>query len=247
MKSWLVPGFILAGIALIITALVIPTRSIDTMGKKVIATVTGFTGSSTVEGLDQTDRAEVQKKTKIKNFDVIKTENQSDSSVEISSIQAEIRILENSQVLFEENTEGSIILTIKDGDLIIESLGNQAGDQGHSARFWIKKDGRQLSALDYAVTSDQARQSSPEQKTKFASSIKKSDILSQSKIEEILNTKKNDFFRCYGQLIQKEEGAHGQILLSFEILSTGKVKSVDIAKTEINQPSFLSCLKEVVM
>lgn len=247
MKSWLIPGLIIAGIALIVTALIIPSRSIDTLGKKVIATVTEITGSATVEGLDQTDTADIQKKTKIKNLDVIKTKAGAEASIELSTIKAEVRILENSNVLFEENTEGSIILTIKEGDVIIDSLGNKTDDQGPGAHFWIRKDGRQLSALDYAITNEKNTLSSPTQKSKFASQIKKSDVLSQSKIEEILNTKKNDFFRCYGQLIQKEEQAHGQLLLSFEILPTGKVAAVDVTKTDINQPSFLSCLKEVVM
>jgi hypothetical protein len=247
MKSWLIPGLIMAGIALIVTALVIPSRSIDTLGKKVIAVVIDFEGISTVEGLDQTDTANIQKKTKIKNLDVVKTKAQSEASIELSTIKAEIRVLENSHILFEENTEGSVILTIKEGDLIVESLGNKADEQGPGAHFWIKKDGRQLSAVDYAITNEKNMQSSPLQKSKFASQIKQSDVLSQSKIEEILISKKNDFFRCYGQLIQKEEQAHGQLLLSFEILPTGKVASVDVAKTDINQPAFLSCLKEVVM
>lgn len=247
MKSWLIPGLIIAGIALIVTALIIPSRSIDNLGKKVIATVTDFSGSGTVEGLDQTDTAEIQKKTKIKNLDVIKTKAGSEASIEISTIKAEVRVLEKSHVLFEENTEGSIILTIKEGELIIESLGNKADENGPGAKFWIRKDGRQLSALDYAITNEKNTQSSPLQKSKLLAQVKKSDVLSQTKIEEILNTKKNDFFRCYGQLIQKEEQAHGQLLLSFEILPTGKVAAVDVAKTEISQPSFLSCLKEVVL
>ena len=247
MKSWLIPGLIFSGIALILTALVIPSRSIDTLGKKVIATVIDFEGSATVEGLDQTDTANIQKKTKIKNLDVVKTQAQSEASIELPAIKAEIRVLENSNILFEENTEGSVILTIKDGDLIVERLGSKAGEQSPGAQLWIKKDGRQLSALDYAITNEKNAQSSPLQKSKFASQIKKSDRLSQTKIEEILSSKKNDFFRCYGQLIQKEEQAHGQLLLSFEILPTGKVALVDVAKTEITQTAFLSCLKEVVL
>ena len=246
MKSWLIPGLIITGIALIILALIIPSRSIDTLGKKVIASVIDLHGSATVEGLDETDTADIQKKTKVKNLDVVKTKSLSEASIELSKLHAEIRILENSNILFEENTEGSIILTIKEGDLVIESLGNDVNEYGPGAHFWIKKDGRQLSALDYAITNEN-NQSSPLQKSKLISQIKKNDLLSQSKIEEILNTKKNDFFRCYGQLIQKEEQAHGQLLLSFEVLPTGKVAAVDITKTEINQASFISCIKEVVM
>ncbi len=246
MKSWLIPGLITAGIALIGTALIIPSRSIDSIGKKVIAQVISFKGSATVEGLDQTDTASIREKTKIKNLDVIKTKSSSEALVEISTNGDEVRILEKSHILFEENTEGSIVLTIKEGDLMIENLGQKTDAREPAVRLWIKKEGRQLSALDYAITNEKNSASSPIEKSKFVSNIPKSDFLAQSKIEEILNAKKNDFFRCYGQLIQKEEQAHGQLLLSFEILPTGKVASVNVTKTDISQPSFLSCLKEVV-
>jgi hypothetical protein len=247
MKSWLIPGLITAGIALILTALIIPSRSIETLGKKIIATVTVVNGLATIEGLDQTDTTEVQKKTKIKNLDVIKTRAQAEISIQLSIFNVEIRILEKSHILFEENTEGSIILTIKEGDLIIENLGYDTDEKHTDQKIWIRKDGRQLSVLDYAITNEKNTSTSGILKSKIISDVKKSDILSQTQIEEILNTKKNDFFRCYGQLIQKEEQAHGQLLLSFEILPTGKVASVDVTKTEINQVTFLACLKEVVM
>lgn len=247
MKSWLIPGFIIAGIALLVTALVIPSRSLDQIGKKVIATVIESNGTSTVEGLEQTDIADVRKKTKIKNLDIIKTQSQSDVLLKLSSNNAEVRLFENSTLLFEESTEGSIILTIKEGDLMIESLGDISEDQKNKSYFWIKKEGRQLSALDFAMTHEKNNQSSLLQKSKINSLNQKTEMLSQSKIEEILNSKKNDFFRCYGQLIQKEEQAHGQLLLAFEILPSGKVSKIDVTKTEINQTSFLSCLKEVVL
>ena len=247
MKSWLIPGLITAGIALIVTALIIPSRSIDSIGKKIIAQVIDIKGTATVEGLDQSDTAVIREKTKIKNLDVIKTKSSAEALLELSINGDEIRILEKSHILFEENTEGSIILTIKEGDLVIENLG-QKNETGKAAvKVWIKKEGRQLSALDYAITNEKNSAASPLVKSKFISTIPKSDFLAQSKIEEILNGKKNDFFRCYGQLIQKEEQAHGQLLLSFEILPTGKVASVNVTKSDINQPTFLSCLKEVVL
>lgn len=242
MKSWLTPGLIIAGIVLIITALLLPNRSIDFLGKKNLALVTNVKGSAVVEGLDQTDTSQIQKKTKIKNLDLIKTKSQSEVDVELNDIKADVKILENSIVLFEENTENAIVITIKEGDLTVESLGEKPDEK--NIHFWIKKEGRQLSALDYSMTNESGSGST---KSKWPPQVAKNDILSQARIEEILNTKKNEFFRCYGQLIQKEEQAHGQLLLSFEILNTGKVQSVDITKTDLKQPFFLSCIKEVVL
>lgn len=240
MKSWFVPGLIIAGLILIVIALIIPSRSIDSIGKKTLAVVTEVSGSALVEGLDQTDTSDIQKKTKIKNLDLIKTKERASTTIVLEGVKSEVRILENSVILFEENTEGVIVLTIKEGDLVIEDIG--APPEDGKVPFWIKKEGRQLSALDYILVSD----SSHFQKSSVPEDTNP-DILTQAKIEEILNTKKNDFFRCYGQLVQKNEQAHGQLLLSFEILNTGKVQTVSFSKSDLNQPFFLSCLKEVVL
>lgn len=241
-RSWITPGLIITGVILVIIALIIPNRSFDTMGRKTLATVTELQGSSSVEGLEVTDTAQLQVKAKIKNLDLVRTKSQTTTTVQLADIKSEIKILENSLVLFEENTDGAIVLTIREGQIVIEDLGDKPSNQ--KVHFWIRKEGRQLSALDYVLTSTTGSQALQKSNINIESNT---NLLSQAKIEEILNNKKNDFFRCYGQLIQKEEQAHGQVLLSFEILNTGKVQSVDIAKTDITQNSFLSCLKEVVL
>ncbi len=241
LRNWLTPGLIIAGVILVIVALVIPNRSLDLSGKKTLATVIEVNGSSFVEGVEESDSAQLQSKASIRNLDLIKTEGQSSTLVKLVDSNAEIKILENSVILFEENTEGIITLTIREGQLVIEDLGDKPDQQ--KVHFWIRKEGRQLSALDYVLTNDNMGALRKEN-VNLADSR---DTLSQAKIEEILNNKKNDFFRCYGQLIQKEEQAHGQVLLSFEILNTGKVQTVDVAKSDLNQSYFLACLKEVVL
>ena len=70
--------------------------------------------------------------------------------------------------------------------------------------------------------------------------------ISQIEIENILNTKKNDFFKCFGQLIQKKPLASGQVLISFTIEKGGNTSKVEVSKSEINDVSFNSCLIEVV-
>ena len=240
MKSWLVPGFITVGIFLILTALLVPNREISFNSQKNIAVVVESQGQVLLQGLDQTDSAVAKKNSQIKNFDQIQTKLQSSVLIQIKKNKAEIRISENTDLLLEESTDGTVTIIIKSGDLTVENFGEK------NSLFWIKKEGRQLSALDYSITN---RPDENNLKTRNTLKLNSTDknILTQSKIEEILNLKKNDFFRCYGQLIQKEEQAYGQILLSFEILPTGKVLNVTVAKTDLNQNYFLSCLKEVVL
>ena len=58
--------------------------------------------------------------------------------------------------------------------------------------------------------------------------------------------KKNDFFKCFGQLIQKNPLASGQVLISFTIEKMGSTTKVEISKSDILDSSFKSCLIEVV-
>ena len=125
LRSWLIPGLFILGIALIITALVIPTRTLENIGSKELATVISTKGQATLEGLNQTDTTRPKKKTQINNLDTIKTSEDSEVSAKLNDSQAEITILENSNVLFEHNSDGQLVLTVKEGDLIIDSFGKK--------------------------------------------------------------------------------------------------------------------------
>ena len=243
MKSWVVPGIIAVGVLLILTSILWPKRDFETLGNKTVAQTLEVKGDVQVQGLDQIDRSVVKTKTPIKNLDLIITSNDSEAEFRIPELKSEFKVTENSEVLVEENDSESVILTIRQGEVIILDFGNTQN------RFWIKKDGRQLTAIDYSLSNEKNtayRQQNPKKLNVSEITSGSSSDLSQAKIEEILNSKKDDFFKCYGQLIQRKEGANGQILLSFEIMSIGKVASVQISKTEIQDPVFLSCLKEVV-
>lgn len=236
MKTWFVPGIIILGLLLIVVSLVIPDQSIDLLNKKFIATVVDINGSALTQGLDQIDSIQLKKDSKIKNLDLIKTDASSDLLIVLTNTGGEFRLQENSEALIEETESGSVLVTVRQGDLMVYDFGKKPS-------FDIRKDGRQLSAMNYALTNE-----------KNADQIRKSGksftidetVLTQSRIEEILNSKKSDFFRCYGQLIQKTEQAHGQVILSFEISSIGKVTQVDVTKTDISDDVFKSCVSEVI-
>ena len=236
MKSWFVPGIIILGLLLIVASLVAPDQSIDLLQKKFVATVIDINGSALTQGLDQIDSIQLKKDSKIKNLDLIKTDAGSDALIVLAGTGGEFRLEENSEALIEETESGTVLVTVRQGELMVYEFGKKPS-------FDIRKEGRQLSAMNYALSNE-----------KNADHIRKSGksftidetVLTQSKIEEILNSKKSDFFRCYGQLIQKTEQAHGQVILSFEISSIGKVIQVDITKSDINDSVFKSCVSEVV-
>ena len=236
MKNWIVPGIILLGVLIIIFSLVAPVKTFTFFDKKYIATVAGLTGSANAQGLDQIDASSLKKDSKIKNLDIIKTDASSEVIIVLEDTGGEFRLTEKSEALIELLDSGSILITVRQGDLLVDQFGRQPS-------FWIRKEGRQLTAMDYALSYDKNSELFKKQGKSF---FTETTTLSQSKIEEIISAKKTDFFRCYGQLIQKQEQAHGQVVISFEISSIGKVVKVDITKSDLQDTAFKACISEVV-
>ena len=184
MKSWFVPGLIILGLLLIVASLVVPNQTVDFLDKKYVATVIDITGSALTQGLDQIDSIQLKKDSKIKNLDLIKTEAGSDVLIVLTATGGEFLLQENSEALIEETESGTVLVTVRQGDLMVYEFGKKPS-------FDIRKEGRQLSAMNYALSNE-----------KNADHIRKSGksftvdetILTQSKIEEILNSKKYYFF-----------------------------------------------------
>jgi hypothetical protein len=234
-KSWFVPGILILGIVLILASLMIPNR-IDIFEKKPVAIIADVTGTAIAQGLDQIDSVQLKKDSKIKNLDLLKTESATEILVVLSVSGGEFRLLENTEALIEETETGSVLVTLRQGELMVDQFGQKPS-------FWIRKDGRQLTAMDYALSNEKNADQFRKQGKTF---VVEETTLTQTKIEEILNSKKSDFFRCYGQLIQKTEQAHGQIILSFEISPIGKVVKVDVTKSDLADETFKSCVSEVI-
>lgn len=227
---------LISGVLLIISALIFPFGTRALTFSPSLAQVTSLSGSAYVSGLDQIDSALIKKNDPIKNLDTVKTDSDTELTLFINAIKAEITLPAQSEVLFEETHNETISLTLKQGDIVINDFGPTQN------KLWIKKDGQILSAVDYSLSTgsnnDTIKIKAKEQNT--------SNSLTQIQIEDHLQQKKSDFFKCYGQLIQRSEQAHGQVLLSFEISPIGKITTVQIARTDIKEPTFLACLKEVV-
>ncbi len=236
MKSWFVPGIIILGILLIIASLVIPNKSFEFFEKKYVAITIDVTGTAFTQGLDQIDSAQLKTDSKIKNLDLIKTDSGSEVLIVLSATGGEFRLMENSEALIEETESGTVLVTVRQGELLVDEFGKKPS-------FWIRQEGRQLSAMDYALSNEKNADLFKKQNKNISTDAV---VLTQAKIEEILNSKKSDFSRCYGQLIQKTEQAHGQIILSFEITSIGKVTKVDVTKSDLTDQIFKSCVSEVI-
>lgn len=241
MKNRVVVGLVVLAVLIILASLLSPTRGFDLLSQKDIAILTEVNAetpqSVITRGLDQYEDLPAKKGTLLRHLDIIKTNPLSDTLVQFKGIQGEFRVLENSEVLLEFEDDKHLLVTVRSGDIFIEKFGKEPS-------FWVRKDGRQLTAVDYALSNDKNAEVLRAKGQKINTVTGQG--LSQAQIEEVLASKKSDFFRCYGQLIQKKEQAHGQVLISFEISPLGKVSKVEITRTDIEESSFKSCLAEVV-
>lgn len=240
MKNRVVIGLIAIGLLLILVSVFLPTKSFDLLAATELAKITDINSDSPngviTRGLDQYDDIPAKKGLKIRHLDLIKTNPLSDAVITFSQTGGEVRVLENSEVLIEQLDDKNALVTVRTGDVFIERFGKEPS-------FWVRKEGRQLTAMDYALSNEKNVESLRQKGLKTA---QPANVLPQSKIEEILASKKSDFFRCYGQLIQKTEQAYGQVLISFEINPNGKVAKIEINRSDITDKSFKSCLIEVV-
>ena len=240
MKNRVVIGLIIIGIVLIMVSVFVTNRNLDLLASKEIAKITEINSDTPTgvitRGLDQYDDIPAKKGLKIRHLDLIKTAPLSDVLITFTQTGGELRVLENSEILVEQTDDKTTLVTVRSGDVFIERFGKEPS-------FWVRKEGRQLTAMDYALSNEKNVESLRQKGLKTSLP---EDVLPQSKIEEILASKKSDFFRCYGQLIQKTEQAHGQVLISFEISPIGKVTKVEINRSDIQDKSFKACLSEVV-
>ena len=235
-RSYLTAGLIVVGLLLIVVSIILPTTTFRAITSQRIGIAMDTYGSVTLQGVDQIEPTQLKREANILKFDVVKTGPKSESIIKLEPSNGEVVVLENSELSFEFLDKKEVLITIRNGNILINKF-------GEGPKFWVSKDGRQLTARDFALSDDR----NSELLRQSGVVLDESNQLSQAKIEEILGSRRNDFFRCYGQLIQRKEQAHGRVVISFEILSSGRVSKAEVSKSDIEDQGFNDCLSEVVL
>lgn len=235
MKKWLVPALILVGLSLITISIWTPKNKNARDGvADQIATVVEKSGESSVSNNEMPESVSLRVNSSLKAKDIIQTSDDADIAIQWKN-EGQFRVTEKSDVLLDQLDNGQYLVVIRSGDLYVEKFGAPPS-------FWIRKEGQLLSAADFAL-SDKSKMA----KLKDPIPTKQNDRqLSQVEIENTLNAKKTDFFKCYGQALQRNAQAQGAVLISFTILNQGQATKVEISRSEINDSTFKSCLSEVV-
>lgn len=235
-NNWLVPSLIVIGFLLVIISIWSPQNKIRLpFAKKKIAKIIEKTGSVKIKNTDISALSDVKITDTIEIRDTLRTDFNSEALIEFYN-KGQFRIAEKSEVLIDLLDNGDPLIVIRTGEIFIEAFGK-------SPSFWIRKDGQIFNATDYALID---KKSSTRLKADENNQQKNKDQISQIEIENVLNSKRTDFFKCYGRLIQKDPQASGQVLLSFTIENQGQTSKIEIAKSEIIDSDFKACLIEVV-
>lgn len=239
-QKWLVPGLICVGTLLIIFSIWSPKSqfslnpTIEKNSVTSLATAVEVTGDCQLSNNQMPSSIPLKLNSKINPRDIIRTGENSDAVIQLQN-EAQFRLIDKSEILIDQLDNGAPLIIIRSGEIYVEKFGNKPS-------FWVRKEGQLLSALDFALADkshlNKLKEPIPAQT--------ETDQISQTEIETILNNKKTDFFKCYGQVLQKNAQSRGSVLISFSIQNFGQTHKIEITQSDIDEPIFKSCLTEVV-
>ncbi len=234
-KKWIVPGLMILGAFLVIISIWGPQGGFSPSRKEApLAYLSEKTGEVTVSNNQMPAPVPAKLNLSFYARDILRTEEGADALVQWAN-EGQFRVSEKSDVLIDTLENGHPLVVIRSGEIVVEKF-------GRAPSFWIRKEGQLLSAVDFALAD---RKNLTKLKEPLPEKDSKSQI-TQFEIESVLNAKKTDFFKCYGQALQKNATARGQILISFTIERQGQTSQIEISKSEIADQAFNSCVMEVV-
>lgn len=274
-NNWIAPILVVVGTVLIFFSTWSPQNKFQLdyfqrFSKKNLARLIEKTGSVKIQNSEMSVAADVKMNALLESRDILSTDVDSEALIEFinqpdsaansmsdnppsktsggpsgngfgsgSNSGGQFRVTEKSEILIDKLDSGAPLVVIRSGEIFIERFGS-------SPSFWVRSEGQIYSAADYALidkrNSSRLREPIPD----LQGSKQSQAQLSQLEIETVLNSKKNDFFKCFGQLIQKDPQASGQVLIAFTIEKQGSATKVEISKSELTDIKFKSCLVEVV-
>ncbi|MBC7464632.1 MAG: AgmX/PglI C-terminal domain-containing protein [Bdellovibrio sp.] len=235
LKAWLVPALIAVGVLLIFfSTFLTKSSSRKSVSDSDLAFLNEKTGSVTVQNYEMPEPIQLKTNFSLHPKDVIKTDANSDALIQFNN-EGQLRLAENTEILLDLLDSQAPVVIVKSGEVFVEKFGAKPS-------FWIRKDGQSLSAVDFALAD---KKNAPKLKDPIPNKLA-NETLSQNDIEVNMAARKNDFFKCYGQTLQRNLAARGSVLVAFTIEKNGQTSKIEISKSDIQDNTFKSCLMEVV-
>ena len=233
-KTWLFPGLIVLGTILIFVSTLLPKSSRKAVSESDLAFLNEKSGSVTVKNYEMPEPIQLKTNFSLHPKDVVKTDSNSDALIQFNN-EGQLRLAENTEVLLDVLDNQAPVVIVKSGDVFVEKFGAKPS-------FWIRKDGQSLSAIDFALAD---KKNAPKLKDQIPNKLD-NETLSQNDIEVNMAARKSDFFKCYGQALQKDLTARGSVMLAFTIEKNGQTSKIEVSKSDIQDNTFKTCLMEVV-
>lgn len=183
----------------------------------------------------------VQTREIVRPSDSVFTSEEAEAKLQLHD-GSELRLLENSQILIEESA-GKMLIVIKRGNIRVDEI--QTRDQ-----ITISKNGQRVLAESYETSPVFSEPTLPDREQISAVGRLQRKPPSEKEISDQFQKQKTALFKCYGQLLQKDPKAKGEISLSFVIQESGKTANLMIQPageaSSLKDAAFEKCLGDVV-
>lgn len=245
LKNGLVPILVGIGILCLGLSLYLATRTEKSLfTQKPLATLSNGSGQVSIFRKNMTTKETLTQKTFLYTLDSVETSADGEAMMEFDS-GYRIHIPENTLLTLAQERDRTTLL-LKRGDIQVENYGQED-------TLFISKDGARWKPNEYELVHKARRgdQSLPESSTGSAEvtaipSTQLKEGLSPDYIQDMMRSQRQNFFKCYTQLLQKTPGLTGQASLSFVIEPSGKVTQPEVASSNIQDSTFKKCLVEAV-
>lgn len=232
-------GILCLGLSLYLT-----TRTDSSFfSQKSLATLSNGSGQVAVFRKNMTTKEMLTQKVFLYSLDSVETSADGDAMMEFDS-GYRIHVPENVLLTLSQERE-KITILLKRGDVQVENY-------GQDETLFISKDGARWKPNEYELVHKARRgdQSLPDSSTGSAETNipapQMKEGLSPDYIQDMMRSQRQNFFKCYTQLLQKTPGLTGQASISFIIETSGKVSQAEVSSTNIQDINFKKCLIEAV-
>jgi len=238
-NNWLIPGLIAFGlVSLGLSFLIASQTEKQKPGQHVLARLERNLGKVSIIRKNMTSKETLSRRTMLFPLDSVETGADGDATLDFDSSDR-LHIQENSLITLDEE-DGHIVVIIKNGDIQVENGSN-------NGQVLISREGSRWSPRDYEnkVKKEANYESMPDVAPTVQTTVdSRRESLSPDFIQDTLKSYRNQFFKCYTQLLQKTPGVVGQASISFTIERTGKVSNAEIASSSLADSDFKKCLLE---
>ncbi len=218
--------------------------------KNMVANLQATNGSIIVTRHVSRQKKRIKNGEKIYEFDWLETGSTGEGLLVFNN-GAQVKIRPQTALTIENFADNKYNLLLRRGDIEIVSAGK-------TESLWIIRDGERILAENYQpalndlviqaeLTPTPTNSPEPDSITAPTTTEKEQgEGLTNDYIATILRQQRQNFFRCYSQLLQKMPDSKGRLSISFSIEPNGKINNSQIVTTTFTDDSFHRCIIDVV-